>query len=104
MADTLLDTRGRSALQRALDAGTVTQVQVGEATGAAQSTVSGWRGGTGRPDAFQREALDKLLGIAPGAWISAEERERLRRVRRLHARKMRAHGLPRRALAEGRGS
>lgn len=78
-----LETIGRAKLQRAFKRRQITQADLGGYTEAAQSTVSGWATGLGRPDAMQRAVLWKLLGIAPVAWFTREERERLRGLRRL---------------------
>lgn len=78
-------TRGREALARALRHG-LTQAAIAAQTDVSQPTVSGWIGGTVRPEAYQREALHRMLGIAPLAWFTPEERAQLRRVVRLSPR------------------
>lgn len=82
----MIETLGRLRLTRALSRPGVTQTLLAERCAAAQSTVSGWAAGAFRPDALQREILARLLGIATRAWLTAEERERLRHLRRVRPR------------------
>ena len=74
-------TRGQATLAKALDARAITQAEVVEAVGAAQSSVSNWATGEGRPDACQREALRRCFGIPLAWWFTEDERARLGRMR-----------------------
>lgn len=43
------------------------------------SSVSRWRSGASRPDAFWRSVMFKSLGIPESAWLLSEERSTLNR-------------------------
>ena len=43
--------------------------------GAAQSAISAWCRGTGRPDCHMRAVVEVLFGIPPNLWLTSDERD-----------------------------
>lgn len=86
-------TRGRSALSRALAARAVTQMEIAEAAGVSQPSVSAWVSGASRPDPVQREVLRRSLAIPVSWWLTEAERMRIAATRRRRSLARAVHGV-----------
>lgn len=74
-----LKTVGRRLLGRVLKKHT--EVQVANATGVKQPSVSAWKLGHSKPDRERRDLLELHFGIPSRAWLSAKERREADRLR-----------------------
>ncbi len=70
-------TRAASALRTALapgDAQRMTQAELARRLGIKSASVSAWKDAVARPEAHFRDALERLLGIPAGDWMTDDER------------------------------
>lgn len=74
----LFPTQGRRSLKAWLSKTKTTQAAFAKLVRVCQQTVSDWRRGKVRPEAFQRVAIEQATGIPRDAWLLPEERRRLR--------------------------
>ena len=59
----------------------ITQVQLAQALGVRQPSVSRWCAGVGRPSPVNRTAIEGITGVLEHDWLTRAERARLRRAR-----------------------
>jgi transcriptional regulator with XRE-family HTH domain len=79
-------TAGHRALKAWYEKGERSQSAVALACGVSQSAVSQWIRGETRPAAgLAREALERMAGIAAGAWLTAAEKRKRAKVERAAA-------------------
>ena len=75
MVGTMVDTQGRTALVGLVSR--TTQEAIARLAHATQGQVSRWLAGKVRPDALQREALERSVAIPCDWWLTDAEREEL---------------------------
>lgn len=66
-------TRGRRALAEVMERRELSQAALGDMLGVPQPTISLWLSGENRPQAHQREALERVLKIKTSDWMTDAE-------------------------------
>lgn len=81
----MVKTEGAKALLERLEETPEAAQLLTRTLGVSMQAVWTWKTGNRRPDTHVREAIETLLGIPAEKWLNSEEREALRRARRVAA-------------------
>jgi transcriptional regulator with XRE-family HTH domain len=71
----MVQTEGRRLLLKYYGAkGSMTQAALAATLGVTEPSLSAWKRGTSRPESHYRKALERLIGIPEGTWMTRRER------------------------------